>query len=274
MTDKTGQPTASEPAAEAIPKLLELYGDKIHALGLRLCGGPEEAEDIVQETFMNAFRHWEQFEGRAQPSTWLFTIASRACQRMRRKRSGEPKRIESLENLLPAGTDSLPDPASLSNDPVEVVERRELEKVVHQAISGLPMRFRLPLVLKDLAEFKISEIAEILGVKEATVKTRIHRARLTLRDTLSGALPGPKESSEHPSRQFCLDLLHSKQEALDRGVDFPLAEEAFCSRCEAVFATLDLLKETCTCLGRGKVPDEVREALKREFTAREAEEAM
>ena len=270
MTVKTSPPTPTEPASEAIPKLLELYGDKIHALGLRLCGGPQEAEDIVQETFLSAFRHWDQFEGRAQPSTWLFTIATRACQRMHRKRSGEPTHIESLENLLPAGTDSLPDPDSLAPNAVDQAVQHELEEVVHLAISNLPMRFRLSLVLKDLAEFKISEIAEILGLKEATVKTRIHRARLTLRRDLSNSLPQRRDRPSDHDHQICMDLLYAKQESLDQGFDFPMADEEFCSRCQAVFATLDLLKDTCTCLGSGKIPTDVRESLRREFVERGA----
>lgn len=265
MTVDTSPPTPADPASEAIPKLLELYGNKIHALGLRLCGGPQEAEDIVQETFLSAFRHWDQFEGRAQPSTWLFTIASRACQRMHRKRAGEPSHIESLENLLPSGTDSLPDPASFSPSAIDETLKHELEDVVHDAISGLPMRFRLPLVLKDLADFKISEIAEILNLKEATVKTRIHRARLTLRKELSDSLPQRRKKPNDHKRQICLDLLYAKQESMDQGFDFPMAEDEFCSRCHAVFATLDLLSDTCQCLRSGEIPPKVRESLKREF---------
>jgi RNA polymerase sigma-70 factor (ECF subfamily) len=268
MPSTIAPPTPAEPASEAIPKLLELYGDKIHALGLRLCGGPQEAEDIVQETFLSAFRHWDQFEGRAQPSTWLFTIASRVCQRMHRKRSGEPTFMESLDNLLPAGTDSLPDPASLEPNAVDQAVKHELEEVVHIAISRLPMRFRLPLVLKDLADFKISEIAEILGLKEATVKTRTHRARLTLRKELSDSLPQRRDRPSDHNRQICMDLLYAKQESMDQGFDFPMADEELCSRCQAVFATLDLLKDTCSCLGQGRVPEEVRESLRQEFAAR------
>jgi RNA polymerase sigma-70 factor (ECF subfamily) len=265
MTVKSTPPTPAEPASEAIPKLLELYGNKIHALGLRLCGGPEAAEDVVQETFLNAFRHWDTFEGRAQPSTWLFTIASRACQRMNRKRAGEPKYIDSLENLLPSGTDSLPDPDSISPSAIDEALRRELQGIVHQAISELPMNFRLPLVLKDLADFKISEIAEILGIKEATVKTRIHRARLTLRNVLSDSLPQQRSRAADHNQRICLDLLYAKQESLDQGFDFPMAEDEFCSRCHAVFKTLDLLKDTCQCLKSGDIPEHVRERLKREF---------
>jgi RNA polymerase sigma-70 factor (ECF subfamily) len=267
MAEKTVDTVAlsDQPAEEAIPTLLELYGAKIRALGLRLCGGPEEADDILQETFLSAFRAWDQFEGRAEPSTWLFTIASRACQRKRRRRAGEPRRLESLEELLPTGTDALPDPDSLDRDPAGTLERRELEEVLHAAISRLPMRFRLPLVLKDLAEFKISEIARILDVKEATVKTRIHRARLYLRRDLSKALPHRQaEPPSHPQR-VCLDLLASKQEAIDRGVAFPMSDEDLCERCRAVFASLDVLLDTCAALSISEIPRDVRERLRREI---------
>ena len=184
---------------------------------------------------------------------------------MHRKRAGEPARIESLENLLPSGDDSLPDPASLTPTAIDNTLRHELEEVLHTAISDLPMHFRLPLVLKDIADFKISQIAEILGIKEATVKTRIHRARLTLRKELSDALPQRRDRDEDHKRQICLDLLYAKQESMDQGFEFPMAEDEFCSRCHAVFATLDLLSDTCQCLKSGEIPPEVRESLRREF---------
>jgi RNA polymerase sigma-70 factor (ECF subfamily) len=64
-----------EPAETAIPRLMAEHGAKIYQLGLRLCGKPPDAEDLAQETFLQAFRKWGQFEGRAEESTWLFTIA-------------------------------------------------------------------------------------------------------------------------------------------------------------------------------------------------------
>ena len=266
MCAEISPPTPDEPASEAIPKLLELYGDKIHALGLRLCGGPDKAEDIVQETFFSAYKHWDQFEGRSEPSTWLFTIATRACRRMHRRRAGQPAHVESLEELLPVGGEAVPDVSSLGESPADHLMRQEAEAIVQQAIGELPMRFRLPLVLKDIAEFKISEIAEILGFKEATIKTRIHRARLFLRNALAENLPKKAPEGDEHTRQMCLDLLHSKQEALDRGVEFPMVVRELCSRCETVFATLDMLRDTCTCLGEGKLPEQVREQLLERFT--------
>lgn len=98
-----------EPAQTAIPRLFEAHGGRIYTLGLRMCGDPDRAEDLVQETFLKAFGGWDQFEGRSNPATWLYSIASRACQRMQRRRAGEPRRMLSLTELLPSGEPRVPD---------------------------------------------------------------------------------------------------------------------------------------------------------------------
>ena len=89
----------------------------------------------------------------------------------------------------------------------------------------------------------------------------MHRARLALRKQLAESLPkGPVEPPDH-SRQVCLDLLESKQEALDRGVDFPVAPAELCSRCRSLFATLDLTYDACRYLGDIALPAELRQSI-------------
>lgn len=254
------------PAAEAIPQLMEAHGGKIYGLALRLCSGPSEAEDLVQETFLRAFEGWEGFEGRSEPSTWLYTIASRLCRRLQRKRSGEPERMESLAELLPSADESVPAPPD-AHDPEAEQMHREAQEAVEGVIATLPMDFRLPLVLKDIAELSLSQIATVLGVKEATVKTRVHRARLRLRQALAermhehqlGRLVTPRELPH--SRQVCLDLLHAKQEALDRGVALPVPASELCARCSALFSSLDMTRDVCHELGRGALPEALRRLL-------------
>lgn len=258
-------PDPNDPAREAIPRLLDAHGGQIYGLGLRLCGGPEDAQDLVQETFLNAFRKWDQFEGRSDPATWLYTIAVRACRRLNRKRSGEPRHIESLSELVPAGDEALPIVPANDDDPLEEQLRRDAAEAVERALVTIPLRFRLPLVLKDIAEFSIPEVGEVLGVKEATVKTRIHRGRLLLRKALAEALPGEElPPSAHP-RSVCLSLLHAKLEALDRGVAFPLPPTELCSRCRRLFSTLDLAREVCRGLAGGELPEPVRRLLVEEM---------
>ena len=259
MTSSTpnGEAKAGDPAAKAIPMLLDAYGDRLYALGLRLCGSAADAEDLMQETFMQAFRKWDQYEGRSAPFTWLYTIATRACYRLHRKRAGEPARIGSLDELLPFGETRL---AALpaDDDVLGAQIQAEARSLVEAAIAALPVGFRLPLVLKDIVGLSIAEIARILDLKPATVKTRVHRARLRLRQALDEAIPrreGPAPPVPY-SRQMCLDLLATKQRALDTGV--PFDEEIICERCRTVFRELDMAQSACRDLARGTLPETVR----------------
>ena len=97
----------------AIPRLLDAHGDRIFAVGIQLCGSRDDAEDLIQETFLRPFRSWKQFKGHSAPSTWLYRIAVRACHRLQRRRSGEPPRVESLYRLLPSDDRTVPDIPSL-----------------------------------------------------------------------------------------------------------------------------------------------------------------
>lgn len=253
---------SKEPADAALPRLLEEHGPKIYNLGLRLCGSPAEAEDLVQETFLQAFRKWDQFEQRSEPSTWLYTIAARACRRRHRKRSGEPSRLESLTELLPSGEAEVPDLSVLDEGPFAERLRGEAREAIDRALPGLPLAFRLPLVLKEIAELSMAEVASVLGLKEATVKTRVHRARLALRRELARSLPRRPAPPPDHSRQVCLDLLYAKQEALDRGVELPVSAGELCDRCRALFATLDLGQDVCRAIGQGEIPPRLRDLLR------------
>ncbi|MDH3592122.1 MAG: sigma-70 family RNA polymerase sigma factor, partial [Planctomycetota bacterium] len=119
----------------AIPKLLEQHGGRLYGLGLKLCGGREEAEDLVQETFLQAYRKWDQFEGRAQPTTWLYTIASRICQRMHRRRAGQPEKMASLDELLPFGDRTMAVPP---DGPLDAQIRKEGRARIESEIASLP----------------------------------------------------------------------------------------------------------------------------------------
>jgi RNA polymerase sigma-70 factor (ECF subfamily) len=252
---------AAAPADRAIPDLLEAHGGKILGLALRMCDSAHEAEDLVQETFLQAYRKWDQFEGRSAATTWLYTIASRLCRRMRRKRAGEPQRIASLHELLPFKEGPVPDLPADDDGPLMHNLRRESQEHLERAIVSLPTGFRLPLILKEIVGFSVAEVAEILGLKEATVKTRLHRARHVLREELTKGLPKRGAPPPAYSRRVCLDLLRAKQESLDREAEFPLPEKDFCERCRAVFDSLDLAHDVCEQLGRQELPPVLRQAV-------------
>ena len=254
-------------ASEAIPRLIEEHGGLIYRLGRDFCGSHEGAEDLVQETFLRAFRSWDSFVGESSPATWLYTIAARTCRRLKYRRAGEPEKMDPLSELLPSPKDDIPALSSSGQVVLDQVEQKQVEEAVHGAISRLPVGFRMALVLKDIAEFSVLEVAEILGLKENTVKTRVHRARLLLRREMSkGLTKRPAPPPDH-ARRICLDLLKSKQDALDRGVSFPLADGELCSRCRALFSTLDLAKEACLSVRQNQLPASLKRVLLEEYGA-------
>ncbi|MGE3167161.1 MAG: RNA polymerase sigma factor [Planctomycetota bacterium] len=257
------EPVTPSPSAKvAIPELIDQHGGQIYHLGLRFCGNAQDAEDLVQEVFLQAYRGWDGFEGRSSPKTWLYAIAARACQRMHRKRSGEPSQLESLESLLPFGQPRIAQVVSEHDAVFREQLRTEARERIEEAIASLPDDFRVPLILKEIVGFSVPEVASILGLEEGTVKSRVHRARLRLRAALDSVLPRQPQDAPPPaySQQMCLDLLDAKQEALDRGV--PFNSEIICDRCRSVFAALDLTQSVCRDLARGRLPPGLRERLR------------
>ncbi len=254
--------TQSKQQAQVVA-LFENEAPRVHALARRICSG-RDADDLVQDTFLNAFRAIDQLEDPENPRPWLYAIAHRACQRLRRRRAGEPQHLDSFDELLPQPEATLPDLSSLHTDPHSDRLRAEARELVEQGIAELPEAFRIPLLLADIAELKLSEIAAILDLEVATVKTRIHRARLKLRQILAHGLPQrPISSAAHTAhaREICLDLLRARLDAFDHGVPFPYSATALCERCQAVFATLDLAASVCGALDRESLPPELRERL-------------
>lgn len=249
------------PADVAIPRLLDLYGPRIHALAVRLCGSQEQAEDVVQETFLTAWRKWDQFRGEADPGTWLHIIAVRLCRKMQR-RPGTARRMPTLSSLMPFDERGVPELRDVSQrGPSQRAAESEAKSKLEDAIAQLPLTFRMPIVLKEILEFPVSDVAAILGVNENTVKTRLHRARLMMRKVLVDGKPQRAAPPPPYDVQTCLDLLAAKQEALDRGVPFPGESKVVCERCRGVFKSLQMVSDTCSKLAAGEMPGKVRETV-------------
>ncbi len=252
---------ANLPADVALPGLLEAHGGRLHSLALKFCGSAEDAEDLVQDVFLLAYRKWDQFKGESRPTTWLYTIAARACQRRKRRRSGEPRNLDSLDDLLPFDDGPVADLPAAEHDPYHAQVHREAREQIERALARLPRPYRMALILKDLVELPVADVARVLSLKEATVKTRVHRARLQLRRALSSTLPRKQAPPPLYSHRVCLDLLAAKQEALDREVEFPVGGSEVCERCASLFATLDLGRDACREIGRGELPAALRARL-------------
>lgn len=247
------------PPAAAIERLLEQHGGRLHAIATRLCRSREDAADLVQETFLQAFRKWHQFAGDADPVSWLYTIAARQCRRMHRRRSGQPKEVLPLDEESPFAA-----PRVATIDGIDAGARAEMRERLEEAIARLPAAFRMSLVLRDVVGLPVEDVARVLGVTATTVRTRVHRARLRLRAALARGLPKRPLPKAAYARAVCLDLLRAKQHALDAGVPMPGGDQVVCERCRAVFATLDFAQDVCRTLADGKLPESLqRQILKK-----------
>lgn len=247
------------PADDALPLLMREYGGMVHAVARRIVGTVAEADDIVQETFIAAYRTWKNFRGDSDPGTWLYRIAVRAAGRALRRKRRRREKTWSSDDVMPFSEPKLAhvpdDPRTPEGKALQAEAREEL----NEAISQLPTSFRLAVVLKDIAELPLEDISHILGLKVATVKTRIHRGRFMLRAAL---LADTKRVHVPPAvyeRRMCMDLLRAKMEALDHGVAFPVQDELVCERCRTVFASLDLGFDACRHAARdAELAPEVR----------------
>lgn len=168
-------------------ELVTRYEAKLYNFGLRICKDVSDAEDLVQETFINIFRYLGDFRQETRFKNWMFRIATGVCHRMRRRSKYAPDRELSLDEFIPKDHDGtgteLPDWAAL---PIHQVLNRELGEHLKASVKELPPQYRLVLVLRDMEGFSTEETAEILGITTANVKVRLHRARLFLRDELKG----------------------------------------------------------------------------------------
>ena len=168
---------------DAIEALLERHEPQIYRFARRMCGRPEDARDVLQETLLAAFTGLPEFRGEANLSTWLFQVARSFCSKTTRTRVGEPGSFEALDapetSCVPS--DELRSPAALAH-------ARELSEVLRAAMATLPEHYREVLLLKDVEGLSAEQVAEVVGEKVPAVKSRLHRARVELRAMLESVL--------------------------------------------------------------------------------------
>ena len=173
--------------AAAFRQLVETYSPRVYNLALKMLGDPDLAEDILQETFVNAYRAIDRFEGRSHISTWLYRIAHNAVLMRLRKEQRIPD-LKSLEDDVDLDT------MSTAGQWEDVPERRllqaELLAKMDEALGNLSEALRVVFVLRDIEGLSTAETAEVLDLSETAVKSRLHRARLALREQLAPYLQG------------------------------------------------------------------------------------
>ncbi|MGB9642013.1 MAG: RNA polymerase sigma factor [Candidatus Ratteibacteria bacterium] len=167
----------------AFEELVKRNQARIYNLGLKLLGNKEDAADLLQETFINAYYALPKFEGKSAFSTWLYRIATNnAFMKMRKKKIPlvrfESDRDDSEQKYF---TD-VPD---WSNDPRAHLKNEELKMLLEKSVDSLPGKYKTIFVLHDIEGFSTEEISKMLDLSVPAVKSRIHRSRMFLRDKLS-----------------------------------------------------------------------------------------
>ncbi|RPH79094.1 MAG: sigma-70 family RNA polymerase sigma factor [Candidatus Rokuibacteriota bacterium] len=188
---RAGDGTALEP-------LMERFASRVYRVAHGVTGNAADAEEVVQDVFLTLFRKAASFEGRAALGTWLYRIAVNTALNKRRGKRSQVE--EPLEDHLPQYTadghregDRSFLLADWSQMPDEVLLSREGRGIVRAAVECLPAHYRVVLVLRDVEELSSEEVAEIVGDSIASVKSRLHRARMALREQLTRTY-----ASEHP----------------------------------------------------------------------------
>lgn len=253
----------------ALSRLLTLLAKPVYRFGRGFCGDPDDAEDVTQTVLMALTRTLQSFRGDSSLTTWAYTVARHACARHRRRRVGAPARLHSLEEgSLEQGPLAVQDPAQ---DPHLALERLELSEALQRAITTLPPAQREVLVLRDVEGLSAREVGEVLRLRERAVKSRLHRARVTLREMLApwaaGLVPpGASPQQGAPARRCPntarLISRHLEGELSAEACDELQRHVATCPACGAACETLRLALGTCRAWRGRTMPASVQTSVR------------
>jgi RNA polymerase sigma-70 factor (ECF subfamily) len=183
----------------AFNELVVTYQRRVFALVFRMLGRRDEAEDLAQEVFVQVFKAIDQFRGDSKLSTWIYRIAVNLCKNrtkyLSRRHANDQDDVDAMADRLPFSAAKGVSVGGISR-PDELVEGMQLEVVVKRAIAQIEPEFREVLILRDVEDMSYEEIAEVTGLADGTVKSRIHRARAQLRVLVEKAMGEKVRSSQ------------------------------------------------------------------------------
>jgi len=167
----------------ACDECIRMHAENVYRVALRLMRNEAEAEDVMQDTFLNAFKGIDKFDGRASLRTWLYRIAYNAAMMRLRKRRPELVSLQETEDH--GGPPQPKEFFDWSLLPQRELENAEVRREMNRAIQDLPAKLNAVFVMRELENLSTEETARALEISEQTVKTRLHRARLRLRERLT-----------------------------------------------------------------------------------------
>lgn len=170
----------------ALERLLMKAQEVAYRFSRTVCGGPADADDVMQDALLKTFRHVRRIHDPSAFRTWLYRTVRNACLMKRRRRAGEPSRIVSLDDILPSpdGGGGARETAEPSRNPEALAVNAALRRRLRQALRLLPPDYRAVVFLREMEGLSTKDVARVLKISESNVKMRLHRARLVLRKEL------------------------------------------------------------------------------------------
>ncbi len=251
----------------ALERLLARHQAAIYRFGTKMCRDEEDAKDILQETMFAAARTIPEFRGTSAVSTWLYAIARSFCIKKRRTSKFAPERVESLD----AHAEQAAEIADTGRNPEENAAGRQLQVALDDAIAGLDPMYREVIALRDVEGLSAAEVAEVMGLSIEAVKSRLHRARMAVRERIAPLL-SPAEAGPFTPGPGCQDVVELFSRRLEGEIDGgDCAElekhlqqcESCRGRCESLRSTLAMCKRAGAAAVPVHVERSVRDALRR-----------
>ena len=172
--------------AGALEDLLMRAQEVAYRFSHTVCGGPSDAEDVMQDALLKTFRYVRRIRDPHAFRTWLYRTVRNACLMKRRRKVGEPQRVLSLDDLLPSmdGHGAAIDAVESGRNPEALAVNAALRRRLGKALHALPPGYRVIVFLREMEGLSTKDVARILKMSESNVKMRLHRARLFLRKQL------------------------------------------------------------------------------------------
>jgi RNA polymerase sigma-70 factor (ECF subfamily) len=232
---------------------------------MKVCGHPEDAEDTMQEVLSRSLGHLVKIQNPQALAVWLYTVTRNRCWRMRRKPAQAPTKMLSLDELMPDGEEMGRLLQDAANGPEGDLLAAEQHHLLHQAILRIPAALRIVLVLHDMEELTTEQVAQILDLRQGTVRIRLHRARLSVRKEMNQLLDGIPEdvknaktvakdprsvnASSARRRPECRNLFANLSEYLDGRVE-PLTCDQMRTHIEACPSCVAFLRNLRAAIDR------------------------
>jgi len=243
---------------QALDQALALLQNTVFSFSMKVCGQRQDAEDTMQEVLVKSLAHLPKFSSPKALAVWLYKVAKNHCLMSRRRSKFAPAQELSLEQLMPDRTELERLAGSAEVNPETMAMRTEEARWLRQAVHKLPPPYRIVLVLRDMEGLTDQEVAEITGLRTGTVRVRLHRARLFVRNEVAKqqtrgihAIASRGEKKIEPPRPAsCKAMFAQLSDYLDEQLDDSLCDElekhlGDCSPCQAFLATLQATIEKC-----------------------------